>query len=139
MTDEEKSPDWKGYGIDQVVVEQWVRTTFGDKMFESKEERAARVLEEAVELYQVFGPGNRAKAHKIVDMVFDKKVGELHNELGGLIVTLLAVCGNEGRRLCKERGLTRIDGLVAPQNNLAQYAVKELGGYPQAVVFSVPV
>lgn len=45
----------------------------------------------------------------------------------------------ELRRLCKERGLTRIDGLVAPQNNLAQYAVKELGGYPQAVVFSVPV
>jgi hypothetical protein len=113
MTDEEKSPDWKGYGIDQVVVEQWVRTTFGDKMFESKEERAARVLEEAVELYQVFGPGNRAKAHKIVDMVFDKKVGELHNELGGLIVTLLAVCGNEGLRLDEmaNKEITRIKSL----------------------------
>ena len=45
----------------------------------------------------------------------------------------------ELRRLCKERGFTRIDGLVAPQNDLAQYAVKELGGYPQAVVVSVPV
>jgi GNAT superfamily N-acetyltransferase len=45
----------------------------------------------------------------------------------------------ELRRLCKERGLTRIDGVIAPQNDLAQYAVKELGGYPQSVVFSVPV
>ena len=113
MTDEEKSPDWKGYGIDQAVVEQWVRTTFGDKMFESKEERAARVLEEAVELYQVFAPGNRAKAHKIVDMVFDKKVGELHNETGGLIVTLLAVCCNEGLRLDEmaNKEITRIKSL----------------------------
>lgn len=113
MTDEEKSPDWKGYGIDQVVVEKWVRTTFGDKMFENKEERAARIFEEAAELYQVFALGNRAKAHKIVDMVFDKKVGELHNEIGGVIVTLLALCANEGLRLddMADKEITRVKSL----------------------------
>ena len=42
-------------------------------------------------------------------------------------------------RLCKERGLARIDCFISPQNDLAQYAAKELGGYPQAVVVSVPV
>jgi GNAT superfamily N-acetyltransferase len=46
---------------------------------------------------------------------------------------------SELRRLCKERGLARIDCFISPQNDLAQYAAKELGGYPQAVVVSVPV
>jgi hypothetical protein len=129
MTDEEKSPDWKGYGIDQAVVEQWVRTTFGDKMFESKEERAARVFEEAAELYQVFGPGNRAKAHKIVDMVFDKKAGKLHNEIGGVLVTMLALCGNEGLRLDEmaNKEITRIKSLPSDGFRKKQRDKADLG------------
>ncbi len=40
MSEEDKMPDWKGYGIDQAVVERWIRKTFGDKIFETRKSEA---------------------------------------------------------------------------------------------------
>ena len=102
MDEGDKSPDWKGYGVDQAVIEQFVRTRFGDKVMDNKEERAARVLEEAIELFQVDARDpkeGRAKAHKLIDVVFDKKVGDRKQEIGGLGVTLLALCAAHEHRL----------------------------------------
>lgn len=114
--EQDKSPDWKGYGIDQAFVEQWVRATFGDKVMDDPEERGARVVEEAIELLQVLAHDKKAareKAHKLVDAVFDKPVGDLDNEIGGTIVCLLALCGNQGKRLDEmaEKEITRIRNL----------------------------
>ncbi len=112
MTDE-PSTDWKGYGIDQAVVEQWVRTRFGDKVFEDVDERLNRAFEEMVELKQSEARDKvkaRADAHKIVDRVFDRPAGDPAQEAGGVIVTLLAYCALRGARFDKLAGveITRI-------------------------------
>ena len=102
MPDDDNSPDWKGYGVDQAVTEQWVRTRFGDKVFESIEERTARICEEANELHQAEARDKvkaRAVAHAIVDRVFDKASGVVEQEVGGVIVTTLAYCAAKGMRL----------------------------------------
>ena len=99
---EDRGPDWKGYGVSQALVEQWVRSRFTDKVFENKEEHGRRVLEEAIELFKVEARDPkeaRAQAHKLVDAVFDKKVGELKQEIGGVAVTLLALCALHDLRL----------------------------------------
>ena len=41
----------------------------------------------------------RQDAHKIIDAVFKKPKGELSQELGGVIVTLLAACARHEIRL----------------------------------------
>ena len=98
MTDEERSPGWDAYGLDQVVVEGWVRRTFGDKLMDNPVERGRRVLEEAIELFQTSG-GSVEEAAAIVKTVFGKPKGRLEQEVGGVIVTLLALCAHHGLRL----------------------------------------
>jgi len=94
----DRSLDWKGYGCDQIEVERLIRRVFGDKSMDSAHERGIRCQEEATELGQVVGV-TRAEAHKIVDMVHDKPVGELRQEVGGVAFTLLAMCALQGLRL----------------------------------------
>jgi len=96
--EQERGPAWHSYGADQAAVEVWVRKTFGDKIMDDEAERGRRVLEEAVELAQVEGV-TRQDAHKIIDAVFKKPKGELSQELGGVIVTLLAACARHEIRL----------------------------------------
>lgn len=104
MSDSERSPAWKTYGVDQAVIELWVRSRFGDKVFEDREERGLRVFEEAAELLQSIGSSKgsgdlRERAHALVDRVFDRPIGEVNQEIGGLGVTLLALCARVGVRL----------------------------------------
>ncbi len=102
--DADATPAWVDYGVDQVVVEKWVRRTWGDKVFESIEERTLRIVEEALELSQAEAHDKkeiREKLHLLVDRVFDKKPGEPYQELGGLIVTTLAYCAAKEVRLDK--------------------------------------
>ena len=96
--EQERGPAWPSYGADQAAVEVWVRKTFGDKIMDDEVERGRRVLKEAVELAQVEGV-TRQDAHKIIDAVFKKPKGELSQELGGVIVTLLAACARHEIRL----------------------------------------
>jgi len=96
--DQDRGPAWPSYGTDQAAVEVWVRKTFGDKVMDNPVERGRRVMEEANELGQVEGV-TRAEAHKIVDAVFDKAKGELAQEVGGVGVTLLALCARHEMRL----------------------------------------
>jgi hypothetical protein len=98
------TPNWLGYGSDQVEVEKFVRTNFGDKCFDDLEERTARVLEEAIELYDAEHKKRdaaRAAAHKLVDHVFDQRKGSVNQELGGLTITALAYCAAKGVRMDK--------------------------------------
>jgi hypothetical protein len=128
----DETPTWISYGGDQAVVEQWVRTRFGDKVFESLEERALRVLEEGVELFDSEAKDReaaRAKAHKLVDAVFDKAKGEQNQEAGGVIVTLLAYCAAKGLRLDKlaDDEIARIQKLPVEHFRKRQQAKADAG------------
>jgi hypothetical protein len=56
-----------------------------------KEERSHRFLEEALELVQACGC-TADEAHQLVDYVYGRPVGEKHQEVGGVMVTLAALC-----------------------------------------------
>jgi hypothetical protein len=132
MSDDNIRPDWTRYGIDQVVVEQWVRTRFGDKVFESVGERTTRILEEVIELHQAEARDvvkARADAHALVDRVFGKPAGQPEQEVGGVIVTLLAYCALKGVRLdtLASQEISRITAADPRQFKAKQTAKADLG------------
>jgi hypothetical protein len=75
----------------QTRVAPWLEACFGKEISADKTERNHRFLEEALELVQANGC-TRSEAHQLVDYVFSRPVGELHQEAGGVMVTLAALC-----------------------------------------------
>lgn len=112
----------------QSEVGGWCRTTFGDEAM-SVQNRAIRMLEEAIEAYQAAG-ASREMAHKLVDFVFERPVGDLGQELGGLGVTLLALAEAAGDDADeRERAeLDRVLGLPAEHWG-PRDAVKRAAGF----------
>ncbi len=79
-----------------------------------------RFLEEALELAQSFGCSNK-DAHELVDYVFSRDVGQPEQEVGGVMVTLAALCSNAeidmngaGNQEL-ERNWSRIDAIRSKQ------------------------
>ncbi len=64
---------------------------FPKELIESKAERNHRFLEEALELVQSAGC-TAEQAHKLVDYVFGRPVGDTPQEVGGVMITLAALC-----------------------------------------------
>lgn len=64
---------------------------FGSMIAGDKEERNHRFLEEALELVQSCDC-TRQEAHQLVDYVYGRPVGEKTQEVGGVMVTLAALC-----------------------------------------------
>lgn len=79
----------------QVRVLSWAKACFGEAEATSLPQRGLRLLEEAIECFQAAG-GDDEQAHKLVDYIFDRPVGELHQEIGGVGVTLLALAAAAG-------------------------------------------
>ena len=75
----------------QARVMPWMLECFGAEIAADAEERNHRFLEEALELVQACGC-TRSEAHQLVDYVFDRPGGEKHQEVGGVMVTLAALC-----------------------------------------------
>jgi hypothetical protein len=75
----------------QARVYAWLLTCFGEEITFNKNERNHRFLEESLELVQSLDC-TREEAHMLVDYVFDRPVGEPHQEAGGALVTLAALC-----------------------------------------------
>ncbi|MEV5021386.1 hypothetical protein MRBLMA1_001208 [Sphingobium sp. LMA1-1-1.1] len=73
-------------------------------------ERADRFTEEALELAQTMPGFNAERAHALVDYVFSRPVGERGQEVGGVMVTLAALCNPVGLDISEaaERELARI-------------------------------
>lgn len=67
----------------------WTATRFGAEVLASRRERAARVLEEAIELAQAEGL-SIAKCERILEVVYSKPVGDPSQEAAGVGTTLLA-------------------------------------------------
>ena len=79
----------------QVRVDEWVTACFGDTIRGDKIERNHRFLEEALELVQSTGC-TQSEAHQLVDYVFSRPVGDLAQEVGGVMNTLAALCNIQG-------------------------------------------
>ena len=75
----------------QARVQPWMLECFGAEIAADAEERNHRFLEEALELVQACGC-TRSEAHQLVDYVFDRAAGEKYQEVGGVMVTLAALC-----------------------------------------------
>lgn len=75
----------------QSRVEPWMLSCFGAKVSRDRTERSHRFLEEALELVQAVGC-TASEARQLVDYVFSRPVGELSQEVGGVMVTLAALC-----------------------------------------------
>lgn len=76
-------------------VQPWMDECFGPEISSDKTERNHRHLEESLELVQACGC-TREEAHQLVDYVFDRTAGEPKQEVGGVMVTLAALCLAQG-------------------------------------------
>ena len=75
----------------QSRVKPWVLECFGEMIAGDREERNHRFLEESLELVQACGCSQH-EAHQLVDYVYGRPVGEPFQEVGGVMVTLAALC-----------------------------------------------
>lgn len=92
----EGSSDWYQMKNKQLEVGLWLLECFGEEIAEDKLERADRFIEEALELAQTNPDFNAVRAHALVDYVFNRDVGEPVQEVGGVMVTLAALCNTVG-------------------------------------------
>ena len=72
-------------------VKPWLLKCFGPVIAADKLERCDRFIEEALELVQACDY-DQARAHALVDYVFGRPIGEPSQEVGGVMVTLAALC-----------------------------------------------
>jgi NTP pyrophosphatase (non-canonical NTP hydrolase) len=79
----------------QIEVYDWVFRTFGVEVALDKKERIVRFLEEALELSQSCGL-TVTECKAMVDYVFDRPIGELSQEVGGVMTCLAALCSTNG-------------------------------------------
>ena len=75
----------------QSRVRKWLIACFGEKIASDPVERNHRFLEEALELVQACGC-SREEARSLVEYVYNRPTGEKHQETGGVMVTLAALC-----------------------------------------------
>lgn len=79
----------------QERVRAWVIACFGDTVLCDTKERNWRFLEEALELAQACDC-SREDALKLIDYVYGRPVGEKSQEVGGVLLTLSALCSAHG-------------------------------------------
>ncbi len=75
----------------QQRVQPWLLECFGAEIAADRMERNHRFLEESLELVQSLGC-TASEAHQLVDYVFGRPVGDPPQEVGGVMVTLAALC-----------------------------------------------
>lgn len=95
-------------------VKPWMDACFGEEISNDREERNFRFLEEAIELVQACG-ATADDAHQLVDYVFNRPIGNPEQEVGGVMVTLAALCLANGidMHYSGEVELTRIWGNIS--------------------------
>jgi len=94
----------------QMNVWTWFRKCFPDPKYKNVRERTFRFTEEALELAQAAG-ANREEIINILDHVYSRPVGEFKQEVGGVMLTLSALCSvhNVSLHYAANRELARID------------------------------
>lgn len=101
-------------------VRPWLLECFGEQVAGDKIERNHRFLEESLELVQACGC-TQSEAHQLVDYTFGRLTGEAPQEVGGVMVTLAALCLAQGLDMHSEgevelaRIWTKVDVIRAKQ------------------------
>lgn len=90
-------------------VQDWMQACFGREISKDGAERCHRFTEEALELVQSLGMSSD-DAHALVDYVYGRPLGEPDQEVGGVMVTLAALCTPFGLNLneAAEKELSRV-------------------------------
>lgn len=90
-------------------VHRWILHCFGAEIGADKVERNHRFIEEALELVQA-GGCTASEARQLVDYVYGRPTGDLHQEVGGVMNTLAALCTAYGVELdeAAETELSRV-------------------------------
>lgn len=94
----------------QQRVSNWMKNCFSDEIANDKVERIDRFIEESIELAQSLNyPKERALA--LVDYVYNRPIGEPYQEVGGVMITLSALCkpNKLDMELCSLLELLRIE------------------------------
>ena len=105
----------------QSGVNDWMLVCFGPEISADRLERGDRFIEEALELAQTCPGMNRERAHALVDYVFSRDIGEREQEVGGVMVTLAALCNTFGVSIQSaaetelSRVWTKVDAIRAKQ------------------------
>jgi hypothetical protein len=73
----------------------WHKKVFGADSYMDTRERALRLYEEATEVAQVVGVPLNDLQRQLED-TYARPVGKIHQELGGVFVTFLLMCINQG-------------------------------------------
>lgn len=125
--------------VRQRTVSRWCAACFGRDEATSVPQRGMRLVEEAIEAAQAAGVP-RDKVLQMVDHVYGREPGELHQELGGVGVTLLALA--EAAQLsadeCEARELERV--LSKPTSYYAERnAAKNAAGFRVVVAPDWPL
>ncbi|MCE0912015.1 MULTISPECIES: hypothetical protein [Pseudomonas] len=119
----------------QSRVQPWLMECFGEMIAGDREERNHRFIEEALELVQALG-ATADEAHQLVDYVFGRAVGEPAQEVGGVMVTLAALClanGLDMHQLAETelaRIWTKVEQIRAKQASKPQFGPLP-GVYPE--------
>lgn len=98
----------------QLRVQKWMMECFSMDVCRDSVERNHRFLEESLELVQSLGC-TKSEAHQLVDYVFGRPLGDPVQEVGGVMVTLAALC-SAADILMREAGeleLARIWNFIA--------------------------
>ena len=122
----------------QAEVGRWMLECFGEEIAADRIERADRFLEEALELSQTIPGFTVERARALVEYVFARPVGERGQEVGGVGVTLAALCNTYGLNIADEwqRELARVWTKV--ETIRAKQASKPTGSALPVAVSSPP-
>lgn len=90
-------------------VHSWVMEAFGADTANDTRTRTHRFIEEALELGQACG-ATKAEVLALVEYVYNRPLGERHQEVGGVMLTLATVCSIQGLDMeqCGEDELARV-------------------------------
>lgn len=113
----------------QEKITNWLLLCLGAEIASDKTERCFRFTEESLELVQSLGIA-KDQVLQLVDYVFDRHLGEPHQEVGGVMVTLAALCHASGlnletasedeyNRICLESDKIRVKHFSKPKNILS--------------------
>ncbi|WHO40842.1 hypothetical protein PMI04_009740 [Sphingobium sp. AP49] len=113
----------------QQRVHPWMLECFDAAIAADMLERADRFVEEALELAQTMPEFSADRAHALVDYVFARPVGERRQEVGGVMVTLAALCLAAGEDMhdAGETELARINLPHIVEKIRAKQAAKPTG------------
>ncbi|WP_416358188.1 hypothetical protein ACLNGM_09880 [Aureimonas phyllosphaerae] len=125
--------------VHQLHVARWMFDCFGPEISADKVERNDRFIEEALELAQSTG-FTAERAHALVDYVFSRPAGEPGQEVGGVMVTLAALCNVHNLSISEEAGreVARITTPEMVAKIRAKQAAKPTGSALPMAVAAAP-